>query len=248
MTIQPAFPRATVQARLPDGRIFEASPGTSLEDILRVANGTANVPIVAAIVGNKLTELTKPLLADADVRPITAADLDGMRIYRRSLVFLLTVAVAELHPEAEIFVEHSAAHAGGYFCEVHGRAPFSQTELDHIEAHMRTLVAQDERFLRAEVPMAEAIALFRVRGQHDTASLLSHRVQDKIALYTLRGWTDFAHGYVTPSTGYLRVFALHASPSGFVLQMPRPERPDQLTPIAPYPILFGTFEEAGNWL
>jgi uridine kinase len=252
-TIHPGTPRATVQAKLPDGRIFEAAPGTPLEDILRVANGTADVPVVAAIVGNKLTELTKPLLADAEVQPVTAGDLDGLRIYRRSLVFLLVVAAAELYPEAEIFVEHSASHAGGYFCEVRGRGhhqpmAFTQTELHQIEAHMRTIVEANERFTRAEVPMAEAIALFRARGQDDTASLLSHRTQATIALYTLRSRTDFAHGYLTPSTGYLRVFNLHAMPSGFVLQMPQPDRPEQITPISPYPILFQTFEEAGNWL
>ncbi len=251
--IHPGAPRVTVQARLPDGRIFEAPPGTPLEDILRVANGTANVPIVAAIIGHKLTELTKPLLADAEVQPVTAGHLDGMRIYRRSLVFLLTVAAAELFPEAEIFVEHSAAHAGGYFCEVRGRGhqqpvAFTQVELDQVEARMREIVARNDRFIRSELPLAEAIALFRARGQHDTASLLSHRSQEKIALYSLRGRVDFAHGYVTPSSGYLRVFGLRALTSGFVLQMPRPDQPDQLTPLAPYPTLFETFEQAGNWL
>ncbi len=246
-------PRARIQARLPDGRIFEAPPGTPLEDILRAANGFGGLPAVAAIIGSKLNELTRPLTTDADVQPITAADLDGLRIYRRSLVFLLVVAAVELFPEAEIFVEHSASHAGGYFCEVRGHGSrrggsFTPTELARIEARMREIVAQDERFVRRELPMAEAIQLFRARGQDDTARLLTHNPRPTVALYSLRGWTDFAHGYVVPSTGYLQHFALHDSPPGFVLQMPHPDQPDRLPPLTPYPTLFGTFEEAGNWL
>jgi uridine kinase len=251
----PGSPRATVQARLPDGRIFEAPPGTPLEDILRIANGFGSngLPAVAAIMHNKLNELTRPLTTDADVWPITAADLDGLRIYRRSLVFLLVVAAEELFPQAEIFVEHSASHAGGYFCEVRGHGnrrggSFTPSELDRIQARMREIVAADERFIRCELPIDEAIQLFRARGQDDTARLLSTSTRQMIALYSLRGWTDFAHGYLVPSTGYLQHFALHDSPPGFVLQMPHPDQPDQLPPLTPYPKLFETFEEAGNWL
>jgi len=48
---------------------------------------------VAAVMNNKLCELTTPLNRDADLRPITVAQSDGTRIYRRSLIFLLVTAV-----------------------------------------------------------------------------------------------------------------------------------------------------------
>jgi len=245
--IRPGRPREFVQARLPDGRIFEAPPGTSLAEVLRYAARPGELPALAAVVRGKLTELTKPLTADAEVRPVTLADIDGLRLYRRSLVFLLVVAAAETFPGAEVVVEHSAA-SGGYFCEVLGRAPFTPAELEQIEAHMRRLVARDEPFRRIEMRVSEAIRVFRERGQEDTARLMAHRAEERIALYQLRDRLDYVHGYLVPSTGYLDRFALHAAPTGFLLQMPRQERPHQLPPLSPYPRLFGVFEEAGHWL
>jgi hypothetical protein len=56
--IRPASPRTHVQARLSDGRIFEAPPGTAIEAILREALGEPAVPLVAAIVDGRLRELT----------------------------------------------------------------------------------------------------------------------------------------------------------------------------------------------
>ena len=53
---------------------------------------------------------------------------DGMRIYRRSLTFLLSVAFEELFPDAKLYVEHSIA-SGGYFCQVTGREPLNVAEL-----------------------------------------------------------------------------------------------------------------------
>jgi uridine kinase len=249
--IVPGKPRERVQARLPDGRIFEAPPGTPLAVILQVAgraNGVAEATVVAAVINRKLRELTYPLTADADVIPVTLTDADGAHIYRRSLTFLLVTTAAEVFPEAEVFIEHAASSAAGYFCEVRGRAPFSQTELQLIEARMREIVAQDEPFAKMQVPVQEATELFRARGEEDKVRLLAHRQKGTLVLYSLRGHRDYFQGYMVPSTGYLRTFALHAFPPGFMLQFPHQSNPNELSPITPYPKLFEVFEEAGHWL
>lgn len=247
-SIRPGTPRATVQARFPDGRLFEAPPGTPLVEIVRAAANPGDLPAMAAVVRGKFTELNKPLTADADVRPVTLGDTDGLRIYRRSLICLLVTAAAELHPGADILVEHSASTGSGFYCEVVGRPPFTQTELDEIAAHMRRLVEQDLPFTRLTVPTLEAARLFTERGEHDTARLMAHRPEDTVMLYTLNGRPDYMHGYLAPSTGVLHHFALPAFPPGFLLQFPRSAQPEQMPSVEPYPKLFEVFEEAGDWL
>jgi uridine kinase len=241
-------PRQSVQARLSDGRIYEAPPGTTLADIMRAAARPGEPLVVAAIMNNKLVELSTPLVRDADVRPVTVAETDGTRIYRRSLVFVLVTAVKELYPQAAIFVEHAAATAGGFFCEVAGREPFSQDELDQIEARMRAMVAADRPFTKTQVPVGEAIELFRARGEDDKVRLLAHRQKGTLVLYQMNGHQDYLQGYMVPSTGYLTIFALHAFPPGFVLQFPHADDPGALTPYAPYPKLFAVFAEYRRWL
>lgn len=246
--IHPGQPRQCVQARLPDGRIFEAPPGTPLADILCVAARPGEPLVVAAIVDHKLRELTAPLTRDSDVRPVTVHTTDGTRIYRRSLIFLMVAAAKDLFPNAAIFVEHAAATAGAYYCEVSGREPFTQAELHQIEARMRALAAEDRPFVRRLVPLAEAIELFRARGEDDKVRLLAHRQKDTLVLYSMNGHQDYLQGYMLPSTGYLTTFALHAFPPGFLLQFPHQDASDSLTPYAPYPRLFTVFEEYSHWL
>lgn len=254
-------PRSTVQARFPDGRIYEAVPGTTLGEMLRAMRADEAVegglsensaarraPDVAAIVSGRLRELSTPLMADADVKPVTAADTDGARIYRRSLTFLLITAAAEVFPEAAVSIEHSATTAGGYFCEVRGRRPFTQAELQRIESRMRDIVAEDAAIEKTLVPVTDALEVFRSRGEEDKVRLLSHREKATIALYRLRSRQDYFQGYMVASTGCLKHFALHAMGSGFVLQFPHQSRPSSLRRIEPYPKLFAVFEEAGRWL
>jgi len=159
---------------------------------------------------------------------------------------LLVVAARELFPEARISVDHSVTF-GGYYCEVHGRPPFTAEELDRLEAHMREIVAADEPIGKERVPLAEAVAFFRERGDEEALHLLSYRRKDYLVLYTLRGVRDYFHGYMVPSTGYLRYFALHPYSPGFILRFP-PRAGLELEPVVAYPKLMDVFREYGHTL
>ena len=60
--------------------------------------GPIRAPLVAAIVNGELRELTFPIQMDAKLAPVTMADADGARIYRRSLTFLLEAPFRNLFP------------------------------------------------------------------------------------------------------------------------------------------------------
>ena len=240
-------PRETAQVWFDDGRVFEGPIGTPLEAFIRTAGSDPRVPTVAALINDELRELAYRVEGDVEVIPITMSDSDGFRIYRRSLVFLLVTAADELFPEASLYVDHSLTF-GGYFCQVQGRRPFDPDELAQIEARMREIVAADEPIRKERVPLAEAISLFRARGDDDKVRLLGKRSKDYLTLYQLRGLRDYFHGYMLPSTGYLTVFSLRSYSPGFILQFPRSDPPMQLQPFQDYPKLVSVFHEYGQWM
>ena len=246
-SIHPAQPRDSAQVWFSDGRVFEGPIGTSLEKFVQVAGSDPDSPTVAAIIDNELRELTYRIEGDVEVVPITMAHSDGFRIYRRSLSFLLITAVHELFPQASVYVDHSLTF-GGYFCEVKGREPFTEEELAQIKARMQEIVDADEPILKERVPLSDAIALFQARGDEDKVRLQSRRRKDYLTLYQLRGFRDYFHGYMVPSTGYLDVFSLLRYPPGFILHFPRSGPPMQLQPFTDARKLVNVFREYGEWL
>ncbi|MCS7222812.1 MAG: nucleoside kinase [Anaerolineae bacterium] len=239
--------RTTAQVRFPDGQVYEGPIGTRLEAFIQAAYPDQEVPIVAALVDGELHELTMPVTTDITVKPLTMHTSDGMRVYRRSLTLLLIAAAAELFPDARIYVDHSLTF-GGYFCQVRGREPFTPAELTQIEAHMREIVEADEPITKERLTLAEAIAFFEQRGDTDKVRLLKYRTKDYLVLYGIRGTRDYFPGYMVPSTGYLRWFALRPYPPGFVLQFPRRIDPTRLQPFQDYPKLVAVFREYGEWM
>ncbi len=242
-----AQPRDTAQVWLDDGRVLEGPIGTPLEQFILAAGSDPQAPTVAALIDNELRELSYRVECDIEVAPITMGDSDGFRIYRRSLAFLLVTAAHELFPEAGIYVDHSLTF-GGYFCQVQGRQPFSSEELAQVESRMWQIVEADEPIRKERVPLSDAIALFEGRGDDDKVRLLNHRRKDYLTLYELRGFRDYFHGYMVPSTGYLSVFALQAYGPGFILRFPRSDPPMYLQPFADYPKLVTIFREYGEWM
>ncbi len=253
MNIQHSKQRETIQAILPDGRIFEGKRGATVEDFFKAACLNEESHYVAAHVNGKLRELSTPLQGDATLAPITMALSDGVRIYRRSLSFLMIAAAAECFPNDIITVHHSMPF-GGYYCERKCRqtpaepTPLDSTELRQLEKRMRELVAADLPITQLRVPLPEALKLFRQNGDPDKADLFARRRKDYLTLYELNGVKDYFHGFMVPSTGYLNLFALRPYRQGFIVQFPRRQQPDALQPFEDEERLAQIFQDYARWL
>ena len=245
--IKQTEPRKTVEIHLPDGRVYSANRGTPVGLFLKVLPEASNPPIMGAVVNNELRELTYPIEMDSYVRPITMSDEDGARIYRRSVTFLLEAAFDELFPEAILKVDHSVS-SGGFYCEVTGREPLSMEELTSLEGRMQEMVRQDLPFERKVIPLKEAIEHFQKSGQLEKVRLLKYRQKEFLVLYRLGNHFDYHHGYMLPSTGYVRWFSISKMGEGYVLRFPRRQAPDRLLPMPSYPKLLATFHQYGDWL
>jgi len=240
-------PQEFVEIYLPDGTVIRGPRNSPVGEFLKIFSDTKSAPIVGAIVNHELRELTYRIEMDSKVDPITMGQPDGMRIYRRSLVFLLETAYANLYPNSAVRVDHSIAF-GGYYCRVTQRPPLSQDELNELESNMRDLVDKDYPFKRFIVPLDQAFQYFEKQNEDDKIRLLAYRKKNYLTMYELDGHCDYHHGYMVPSTGYLKWFKLSPAGEGFTLRFPRRYSPTQILPLPAYPKLRKTFRQYGNWL
>ncbi|MBC7810479.1 MAG: nucleoside kinase, partial [Burkholderiales bacterium] len=166
---------------------------------------------------------------------------------RRSLVMLLVTALGELWPGTSVSMRY-AVPDGGYYCTLLNRASLSADELEQLDAHMREIVAADDPLTKKMMPLDEALALFKSRGEDAKIRLMEQRKRQELAMYTLRGRADYYYGYKLPSTGYLQYFRLIELNGGFILQYPRKENPTLLRDIEPSNQLTKVFNQADDWL
>ncbi len=247
MSIKITQPGIEVELHLPDGRVLTGPRGTQVGEFLKKVKDDFPAPIVAAIINNEIHELSFPIEIESHCQPVTMDTADGARIYRRSLVFLLETSFTELFPDGLLNIDHSVS-SGGFYCQVTGRTMLSEKELELLKAHMRKLIEEDHLFIRKEIPIQEAMEYFKKRGYGDKLRLLAHRQKDYLTMYSILGQMDYMHGYMVPSTGYLKWFDLRRINGAFLMQFPRRHSPTTLEPMGDYPKLLSAFRQYGDWL
>lgn len=250
-SITRAQPRATIRVTFDDGLVLEGPINTTIEQFVNTAcelhPERYDCPAIGAILDGKLRELAYPLHRDVTIEPVLLSSSDGGRIYRRSLVLLLTTAIEELWPGTKAAVSY-AVPDGGFYCQLLNRPPLTAEEVNQLCEHMQDIVAANDPITKRVVPLEEANALFKSRQDSDKVRLLEQRTRSDLTLYKLRGREDYYYGYMVPSTGYLKVFRLIPADSGFILQYPRKESPNELGEITAYKKLTQVFQETDHWL
>lgn len=239
--------RDTVELSLDDGRVITGKRYGTLESFAQAVQVEGEPVIVGAILDGSLRELTYKVARDGRGSFISMADEDGARIYRRSLTFLLEVAFKRLFPDGSLTIDHSVS-SGGYYCHVENVSDFGPECLDTLDATMRGLVDADLPIVRDTVPLEEAVAYFKASGEDDKVRLLKYRNRPDLVLYTLGEVRNYHHGYMLPSTRYLKWFALEWVGEAFIMHFPRRHKPSELSPMVKYPKLLRSFQDYGEWL
>ncbi|NLC43808.1 MAG: nucleoside kinase [Clostridiales bacterium] len=228
-----------------NGKPLEVNKGITLQEIANQQQKVEEPLIVAAIVDNRVRELSYTIEKDSTVKPIDLSMKDGVRIYLRSLTFVFIRACKELFPECKVSVEHS--FGGGLYCEVNNTETLSPRAVNRIERQMQSIIDADEPFEKTDIAMAEANKIFLEMGLEDKVKIMKYRTEDTISIYSNGGISDYLFGYMVPSTGYLKMFGLKFYLPGVILQYPTYEEPDQVRPFHDNPKLFKVFRQAEKW-
>ncbi len=242
-----SVPRDRIRVTINRNTVLEGPVNTTISVFLNSPVLNHPAPLIAAICDGQLRELTYPLHGDAHIQPVFLSSSDGGRIYRRSLVLLMTTAAAELWPGCQISVRY-AVPDGGFYCTRLDAPPFTENELAALRTRMREIVAEDAPIIKRTVPISEAVALFSERGDEDKVRLLEQRTRTDLTLYGLHGREDYYYGYMVASTGILNTFDVVPMNGGFIVQYPRKENPTQIKPLRVHEKLRAVFQQTDEWL
>lgn len=237
--------QADIKVTFPNGEIKIYKKGTKLEDIAKDAQHHYKAKIVAAKIGNRIKELRSEIKDDCNIEFIDLTTMDGMRIYQRSLSFLLVYAVRQIIKDGNVTIHHSMGT--GFYCEVLGMDDIPEDLLNRIENKMREVVGKNLPFEKMSIPLEQAMKIFEQNGMDDKRNLFKYRRASMVNLYELGGLKNYFYGYMVPSTGYLNLFKLIDHHPGFMLQFPTIKEPEKLPEYVPLKKLSQVFLEYKNW-
>ena len=200
-----------ISVTLPDGDSRRMSAGSTPADVAALISPGLAKAALAAVVNDRLVDLTLPLERDARVRIVTSKSPEALQLQRHSTAHLMAAAVTQLFPGAQCGVG-PAIDDGFYYDFIVGR-PFVPEDLEAIEKRMKELAAQDLVYERQMWPRDEALEFFRAKGEPLKVQLIEEKTEGEreVSCYTIKDrdtFVDFCLGPHVPSTGRLKAFKL----------------------------------------
>ncbi|MEJ2031774.1 MAG: threonine--tRNA ligase [Deltaproteobacteria bacterium] len=154
-------------------------------------------------------DLSTPVRTDNRIEPVTTDSAEGLDILRHSCAHVMAQAVVDLFgPEVKVAI--GPAVADGFYYDFDRPEPFTPDDFARIEERMAEIAAAALPFTRRTVPVAEAAAYFKERGQTYKLELIEELAAgtETVSLYTVGEFTDLCRGPHLPHTGWLRAFKI----------------------------------------
>ncbi|HZH73241.1 MAG TPA: nucleoside kinase [Mariniphaga sp.] len=220
--------------------------GTSLLEISKDLNIQLKHRICGAIVNHQARELSFCVVKPKQIMFYDVTHPDGIRMYIRSLIFILYVAVKEVYPHVSLRIRKGISN--GYFCELSNMGrDIEENDIEAVKNKINEIIAKDEAFVKERILTEDAVEHLMHEGLIEKAQLFDQRGHLYSSLYFLNNLGNYFYGNLLPSTGYITNYDLIKYFDGLLLKVPNPANFNELQEAPKQKKLFEIYQEHKNW-
>ena len=236
----------TVEVRcLNNGQILPIPMGSKLQDVYEAAGLQLPHGPMAARVNNKVEGMHYRIYNAKTVEFLDITSPSGLRVYTRSLFFVLCKAVHDLYERAKVSIDIPVSN--GYYVNLDIGHPVTLEDVGRIRAKMQAIVDAALPIHRYETLTEDAIKMFTLLHTFSKVKLLKSSGRLYTTYYDIDGYIDYYYGAMLTNTSQLYLFGAEKYFDGLLLRLPSPEAPEELGEMTHQDKMFGIFKEHHQW-
>jgi len=200
--------------KLPDGSPLELEPGaTGADAALAIGEGLARAALAIKVEG-EVRDLGAPVSEGEEISIVTSRDPEGLEVIRHDAAHVMASAVQELYPGTKVTIGPAIDNGFYYDFDFLEDVKITDAELPAIEEAMRRHIKADEKFERRDLPVDEAIAIFRDQGEDYKVELIEDLIANEgvgtVSLYRNGPFEDLCRGPHGPGTKRIKAIKLNS--------------------------------------
>ncbi len=200
-------------------------------------------PYTACIINNQLVGFNNEFPISTNIKLLSVSEGEGRRTYERSLTFLSDYILYRAGYKCALKMEHSLGEA--LYGETKGISP--DIAVDLIGKGLYELSKQEIPIDIVDFTKQEAIRHLRHEGFWDQLRLIEFMTKNIFTFYKIGNYMTYMAGPLVPNTGFITVFQVKRYNNGFLIFLPDPNNPEQLSKPVKREKLFETFQESKTW-
>ncbi|MCC7407926.1 MAG: threonine--tRNA ligase [Phycisphaeraceae bacterium] len=208
---------------LPDGSVREYAQAVTAGQVAADIGAGLAKAAIGAKVGGVLTDLNRPITADATLAIVTKprqdkqglskgeVDPEALYLLRHSTAHVMAEAVCRLWPDAKL--AYGPPVDSGFYYDIALETPISSDDFPRIEAEMKKIVEENRPFTRYELPPEEGMKRLEAEGNKykiDNAQRAITGGAKSLSWYATgqpnTNWEDLCMGPHVPATGAIAAF------------------------------------------
>ena len=205
-----------------DNKKFEVQEGASIQDVLKNEIKKSEVPIIGAKYNNEYKRLDYKITEDGTVSLVNIASKGGMKIYRRTLIFIMAMAFERIYPEAKLRVNYQLSNS--MYCDLDN---INETDemIKNVEAEMKRIVEKNIPITKKVLTREEAEKLYEKKNSSKGRLQLDMQENKSINMYYCEEYYNYIYEDIAINTGITNIFELIRYGKGFLLRYPSSNNP-----------------------
>lgn len=212
-----------------ENEVIEVPEGLTIKGALKEQMERSGIKdIIAVRFNNSIESLNWLIDRDGTVEFINRTDKDGRIIYIRGLLFIMSMALKELYPEAMLTVNYQLSNA------MYGtidNMDITDEVVNKVKEKMQDIINRDIPIIKVIMTQEEAEEFYKT--EDTTRGRMQTQIdKDKVSLYFCENYYNYFYGAMPVSTGFAKIFDFVKYRDGFLVKYPSISEPDILQPHA----------------
>lgn len=204
---------------------YMINEGDKVIDVLKEQIDAAPNEIMACLCNNEVRSLNLKLKEDSTIRLLDITTKDGIKVYKRGLMFIMGMAFQELYPDALITVNYQLSNA--MFCEL-DNMKITKEMLEKVKERMIEIVNSNLTIEKVKMTKEEAEEFYE--KEKTKKGKIQIHVGEKygVSLYYCGDYYNYFYGVMPIKTGVIKMFDLEKYRDGYLVRYPSRKTPNEL--------------------
>ena len=172
---------------------------------------------IACRFNNEIKSLDFEIDTNGTIKLIDITDKDGMRIYRRGLVYILSKAFESLYPNAKTEINFQLSNS--MLCEVID-AEVNDEMIKNINKKFKEIVDKDLPIIKKRMTKKEAKEFYSKEKNEKGRLQIEDGYKDTVSLYYCEDYYNYFYGVLPISTGFAKLYEIVKYHNGILIRYP----------------------------
>lgn len=200
-----------------EGKRLKMEEKIKISELMKEEIEKSEYPVVGAKYNNEYKNLDDLVDINGKIELIQINSKEGMKIYRRTLTYIMGKAFWNIYPEAHVIVNYQLSNA--MYCDIENM-DVTEEMMEKVKAKMQEIIDRNLKIEKRTMTREEAEKFYKETNTPKGRLQFDLEEKEDINMYYCDNYFNYFYEIIATHTGVAKLFDLQKYSNGFLLRYP----------------------------